>query len=221
MAAKKSQGAEKGVTAREHDQDATLVKLRILSEHSLGRAARSMTALLGHPVRLAVSGIMPVPLGALPRLLAAADSDVLAGLRFLIAGEAEGQIVLLFPLRTIFRILRMLLGRHEEPRSLSDQEQSAVQEVGNILVSAFLSGLGDLLGKRLLPSPPEIHLDNLTALMQQVTEGIKGREPEILVVQALFEDSERRIEGQFFMLPEMASLEALLHSSEDGRRVDA
>jgi chemotaxis protein CheC len=204
--------------ARKVKQDATLVKLRVLSEHSLGRAAQSMTALLGHPVRLEVSGITPVPLGALPRLLAAADSGVLAGLRFQIVGEAEGQIVLLFPLRTIFRMLRMLLGTHEGPRSLSPQEQSAVQEVGNILVSAFLSGLGDLLGKRLLPSPPEIHLDDLTGLMRRVTEDVKGREADVLVVQALFEDPEQRIEGQFFMLPEMASLEALLHPADGGRR---
>lgn len=204
--------------ARKVKQDATLVKLRVLSEHSLGRAAQSMTALLGHPVRLEVSGITPVPLRALPRLLAAADSGVLAGLRFQIVGEAEGQIILLFPLRTIFRMLRMLLGTQEGPRSLSPQEQSAVQEVGNILVSAFLSGLGDLLGKRLLPSPPEIHLDDLTGLMRRVTEDVKGREADVLVVQALFEDPEQRIEGQFFMLPEMASLEALLHPADGGRR---
>jgi len=209
------------MTAWKPHQDATLVKLRVLSEHSLGRAARSMTALLGHPVRLAVSGITPMSLGALPRLLAATDSGVLVGLRFQIAGEAEGQIVVLFPQRTIFRMLGMLLARDEGSRSLSEQERSAVQEVGNVLVSAFLSGLGDLLGKRLLPSPPEIHLDNLTTLIRQVAEDIKGQGAEILVVQALFEDPERRIEGQFFMLPEMASLETLLHPVDEERRVDA
>jgi chemotaxis protein CheC len=206
--------------ARKLKQDATLVKLRVLSEHSLGRAAQSMTTLLGHPVRLEVSGVTPVSLGTLPRFLAAADSGVLAGLRFQIVGEAEGQIILLFPLRTIFRMLRMLLGTQGGPRSLSPQEQSAVQEVGNILVSAFLSGLGDLLGKRLLPSPPEIHLDDLTGLMRRVTEDVKGQEAEVLVVQGLFEDPEQRIEGQFFMLPEMASLEALLHQADGERRAD-
>jgi chemotaxis protein CheC len=209
------------MTARRHTQDATLVKLRVLSEHSLGRAAQSMTALLGHPVRLAVSGIKTVSMGALPRLLAAADTGVLAGLRFQIAGETGGQIIILFPLRTVFRMLRMLLGTHEGPRSLSDQERSAVQEVGNILVSAFLSGLGDLLGKRLLPSPPEIHLDDFPGLMRQVTGDLKGQEAEVLVVQALFEDPEQRIEGQFFVLPEMASLEAMLHPADGERRAGA
>lgn len=104
---------------------------------------------------------------------------------------------------------------------MSEQEWSAVKEVGNVLVSSFLSGLGDLLGKRLLPSPPEIHLEDLTALVRQVTEDVKGQGSEVLVVQALFEEPEHRIEGQFFLLPEMVSLETMLHPADAGRRVEA
>ena len=209
------------MTTRKHIRDATLVKLRILSEHSLGRAAQSLTALLGLPVRLAVSRVTTESTVALPRLLTTFDAGIMAGLRFQIAGDLGGQIVILFPPRTIFRMLRLLLGTREGLPSLSSQERSAVQEVGNILVSAFLSELGDLLGKRLLPSPPEIHLDDLKAMVRHVTEELKGQCSEALVVQALFEDPEQGIEGQFFMLPQMASLEAMLHPAESGRRLEA
>jgi len=206
------------MTAQRRIRDATLVKLRILSEHSLGRAAQSLTALLGHPVRLAVSGITTVSIDALPALLAAADTGVMAGLRFQIAGETGGQIIILFPLRAILRMLRLLLGAREEPRSLSEDERSAVQEVGNILVSSFLSGLGDLLGKRLLPSPPEIHLNDQPGLTRQVMADLGKQGSEVLVVRALFEDPEQRIEGHFFVLPEMVSLEAMLHPVDPDRR---
>jgi len=200
-------------------RQAILVKLRALSEHSLGRAAQSLTTLLGHPVRLAVSAITTVSTGDLPGLLTAAGTGAMASLRIRIAGETRGQIIILFPRRTIFQMLRMLLGTQEEPRSLSDREQSAVEEVGGILASAFLSGLADLLGKRLLPSPPEMHLDDFEALLQQVTEDLAEHESEVLVVQALFEDPEQRIEGQFFVLPEMGSLEAMLHPADARRRL--
>jgi len=200
-------------------RQAILVKLRALSEHSLGRAAQSLTTLLGHPVRLAVSGITTVSVGDLPGLLTAAGTGAMVGLRIQIAGETRGQIIILFPRRTIFQMLRMLLGTQEEPRSLSDREQSAVEEVGGILASAFLSGLADLLGKRLLPSPPEMHLEDLEAMLQQVTDDLAEHESEVLVVQALFEDPEQRIEGQFFVLPEMGSLEAMLHPADARRRL--
>jgi len=200
---------------------AMLVRLRELSEHSLERAAQSLSALLGYPVRLAVSRITSVSSGELPALLAAAGAGVTAGLRVQIEGETGGQIIILFPLGTVFRMLRVLLGTHEGPRSLSEEERSAVQEVGNILASSFLSGLGDLLGKPLMPSPPEVHLDDLKGLMGQVEADLKGHASEILVVQALFEDPEQLIEGRFFVLPEMESLEAMLRPAEAGERSEA
>lgn len=147
----------------------------------------------------------------------------MAGLRFHITGEAAGQIVLLFPLPTIFRMLRVLLGVQEESRLLSEYERSAVQEVGNIVVSSFLSGLGDLVGKRLIPTPPELHLDGSHGLVRQVMANLKEQGSEVFVIQALFEDPERRIEGRFFVLPELLSLQPLLQGTSgtgtDGARV--
>jgi chemotaxis protein CheC len=207
------------MTAQRQVRDATLVTLRVLSEQSLERASQSLTALLKHPVRLAVSGITEVALNALPGLLAAADGGVMAGLRFQIAGETGGQIIILLPLQTIFRMLRVLLGTREEPRALlSERERSAVKEVGNIVVSSFLSGLSDLLGKRLMPTPPEIHLDDHAGLMRRVMADLEAQGSEVLVVQALFEDPEQRFEGQFFVLPEMMSLEMMLHPTDGGGR---
>ncbi len=201
---------------RDDISKASLATLRTLSGHSLRRAGESLTALLRHPVRLAVAEIAAVPMAALPTLVAATDGGVMAGLRFQIVGETGGQIIILFPLGTIFRMLRVLLGTQEKPRSLSDRERSAVEEVGNILASSFLSGLGDLLRKRLMPTPPEIHLDDLPGLMRQVMADLEGQASEVLVVRARFEDPEERIEGQFFVLPEMASLEAMLHEAGPG-----
>ena len=194
----------------------SLARFQALSQHSMRRAGESLSSLLGYPVRLDVSGIRALPIGALPSLAAAADTGLMAGLRFEITGEGGGHMVILFPLPTIFRMLRALLGTSEEPRPLSDQERSAVQEVGNILVSSFLSGMGDLLGKRLLPTPPQIAFDYIPRLMQQVVAELRSKGPEVLVVQALFQDPEREIEGRFVILSEIASLEMMVHSASGG-----
>ena len=204
------------MVGRDEGRELTLARLRALSEHSLRRAGDSLTALLGHSVRLAVTGLAGVPATDLPGLVTAGDAGPLAGLRFQITGEASGQMVILFPLRTIHRMLRVLLGERGESASLSGEERSAVQEVGNILASAFLSGLGDLLGRRLLPTPPEIHLDDSAGLVQQVMAALQEQQTEVLVIQALFEDPEQRIEGRFFVLPEMASLEAMVRGVAAG-----
>lgn len=205
------------MTDRDDFSEGTLNRFRAVSDHSLQRAGESLTTLLGHPVRLEVSDIRTLRASALPQLAAEASSGGLAGLRFQITGEAGGEMVLLLPLPTVFRMLRRLLGRVEAPGALSKDEQSAVQEVGNVLASSFLSELGDLLGRRLMPSPPELHLGDIPQLIQQVMEDVKGRGSEALVVQAIFEDPDRKITGRFFVLPEMASLLRMLRGTEEGR----
>lgn len=195
---------------------ATLGRLRALSDRSMHRAGESLTSLLGHPVRLEVSGIERLPASTLPALATGGSAEHMAGLRFQITGEAGGDMVLLFPRSTIFRMLGRLLGRSADPRPLSEEERSALQEVGNILVSSFLSELGDLLGRRLIPSPPQAYFDDVPRLIQEVIREVGGGDSEILVVQARFTDAAQEIEGRFLVLPEMASLLAMIHGPEDG-----
>ncbi len=194
----------------------TLRKLRSLSTRSMRRAGEALTALLNHPVRMEVSGVYRLAADALPDWAAEAGTEGLAGLRIQISGESGGEMVLLFPRRTIYKMLRALLRRPEGERPLSVKEQSAIQEVGNILASSFLSELGDLLGRRLLHSPPELHLANIPQLIQEAVETVKDQGSEVLVVQGLFEDLEQEITGRFFVVPEMASLHAMIHQAGDG-----
>lgn len=197
--------------------DVILRKLQRLSAQSMRRASESLGDLLGHPVRLTVSDIRALPTTALPSLVEGSEAVLMAGLGFQILGEVRGRMIILFPLATIFRMLQALLGTPGNPRPLSGEEQSAVQEVGNIVASSFLSGLGDLLGKRLLPTPPEFHFDAFPALMRQVTAELEEQGSEVLVVQALFEDPEQHIEGRFFVLPEVASLASMFQRAADDR----
>src|SRR5574341_1045821 len=90
-----------------------LRRFRALSNRSMRRAGESLTALLGHSIRLEVAGIQRFAAGDLPDLAAEAGAGELAGLRFQITGEASGEIVLLLPRPTIFRMLQRLLGRPE------------------------------------------------------------------------------------------------------------
>ncbi|HTU00820.1 MAG TPA: chemotaxis protein CheC, partial [Candidatus Sulfotelmatobacter sp.] len=123
-------------------------ELKALSERSLERASESLSQLLGHGVRLTVSGVETLGLDALPALALDEKRGRLGALTFGIQGDTQGVLLILFPLTTIFRMLNTLLGSKDGPRVLTDVEQSAFQEIGNILASSFLSELGELTGRR-------------------------------------------------------------------------
>jgi chemotaxis protein CheC len=187
----------------EHEK---LARIRDLGERSMRRASEALTTLLGHPVRLAVVGI--VPLADADGLLEEASGDAATsiGLDFQIAGQAGGNALILFPNLTVFRILGTLLGRPTEPHELDVLERSAIQELGNILASSFLSELGNLTHRRFMHSVPQVHLHEAHQRMREMLASVHARRTEVVVIQARFEDPARRLEGGFFVLPEIAAL---------------
>jgi chemotaxis protein CheC len=133
----------------------------------------------------------------------------MAGLQLQITGQGNGRILILFPLPMVFRFLQILLGGAAEPRPLREMERSAIQEVGNIMASSFLSELGDLLGRRLLHSSPEMYIENIPQLVRDVATSLRALGSELLVIQGAIEDGDHQPQGRFFFVPEAAVLEPI------------
>lgn len=185
----------------------SLARVRELSERGLSRAAESLGRMLGSSVRLTLREVRQLPSRNVPALVEHGDSSPVIGLTVRIQGQGGGWIFIVFPLHAVFRLLQVLMRTPVEARDLTGLELSAVQEVGNLLASSFLSELGDRLGRRLIPSAPEIHLTNLSRVVRDMLSSHHALDAEVLVVQARLEDAERNIEGRFFVVPEVRALE--------------
>ena len=196
-----------------------LARIHGLSERGLARAAESLGRMLGNPVRFADQEIRSLRSSALPALADAVGGGSPAVLRIEIHGEGSGWILILLPLPTVYRLLQALMGIPAEPRDLTETERSAIQEVGNIAASSFLSELGDRLGRRFLPSAPEIHLDNVPRVVRGVLAAVRDLGSDVLVVQAVLEDRERHIEGRIFVVPAVSALEPVSRDAAGGQGV--
>lgn len=196
-----------------------VARVQGISDRSLSRAERSLGTMLGHSVRFAVRGVHAVSSSALPSLAEDAERDRLAVLRFRILGQGSGWILLLFSRPTIHRLLQLLMGTPANPRDFTEMERSAVREVGNLLASSFLSELGDLVGRRLMPSPPELHFEQVPRVVREVLASLHALAAEVVVIQARLEDAEGDIHGRFFVVPEVGVLEPIARGAAEGRGV--
>ena len=197
-----------------------LARIRGLSERGLARAAESLGRMLGNPVRFAGQEIRSLRSSALPALAdAVGGGGSLAVLRIEIHGEGNGWILILLPFPTVYHLLQALMGIPAEPRDLTETERSAIQEVGNIVASSFLSELGDRLGRRLLPSAPEIQLDNVPRVVRGVLASVRDLGSDVLVVQAVLEDRERCIQGRIFVVPAFSAFEPVSRDAAGGQGV--
>lgn len=123
--------------------EAELDRLRELTSIGAGRAANAFAQLAGRTVRIRV----PQVIG-----LEAHASDWSTGVLFEVEGSLTGVMGILFHRASRKDVARRLLG----PNPPAAQMDSALQEVGNILVSHVVSAIADTLGARILPSPPEL-----------------------------------------------------------------
>ena len=189
-----------------------LTRLRDLSERSMRRAEESLRSLLGQPLRLTICAVHTLPASTLSALAEDAECASLVGLQSRITGQGNGRVVMLFPMPMVRRFLQALVGSSTDAGPLTEMEQSAILELGNILASSFLSGLGDLLGRRLLHSATEIYLENIPQLIRDVHALFHAFGSKALVVHGVLEDAEKHVQGCFFVLSEVATLEPIVHS---------
>lgn len=137
-----------------------LDRLCELANVGAGHAAGALARLLGctvwmDPPRVRIASRRgEEPGGA----LAATTSGVF----FEVEGGIGGTFGVLFPRRARETLLQALVG---DPDPHSEEAESALREVGNILASHALSAVADLTGDRVLPSLPVLAEEGAGAVL--------------------------------------------------------
>jgi chemotaxis protein CheC len=188
--------------------------LREVANIGAGHAATALSQMVGETIMISVPTISVAPLGDVPPQVAAPD-EPLAVVLMQMVGDLTGRTLLVFPRRTAQRIAGMLMRRPApaDARTFSEMEQSAIKEAGNILSSAYMNALSEFMGMLLLPSPPSLAVDMSNAVLTTtyLQFGSTDRDYVFCVEsEFLMNDTAEKLRGFFLLLPDPASLQAIL-----------
>lgn len=185
--------------------------LREVANIGAGHAATALSQMIGETIMISVPRINVSRLEELPAQLAAPDEPVAAVLMQMI-GDLTGRTLLVFPRRTAARLAEMLLDKHSSTEEFSEMEQSAIKEAGNILSSAYMNALSDFMGMMLLPSPPSLAIDMSAAVLTSAYLQVGSDKDFVFCVESefLMNDTDEKLRGFFLLLPDPASLLAIL-----------
>jgi chemotaxis protein CheC len=186
--------------------------LREVGNIGAGTAATALSTLLGAPVAMAVPRARVLPLERIPREVGG-DDELVAAVLLGVTGEAPGHMLLTMGLASARAITAALLGRPAgdpgDP-ALDEMELSALQEVGNILTSAYLGALTSLTGLRLEPTPPALGVDLSDALLGSALAEVAGDAEAALLIDARIGGLGAERAGCLMFLPEPGALEVVL-----------
>jgi chemotaxis protein CheC len=179
--------------------------LREIGNIGAGNAATSLSQMVGHPVGMAVPSVRALPLHEVPAAVAGSDEAVVVAVHLRVVGDAPGHIMFVMMVDDAKSIATSMLGGMDpgEPDDygFGDMERSALQEVGNILTSAYLIAMGTFTGLHLEPSPPEVGIDMAAALVGYVLSEVAMSGDVALVIETAFEELDQPVAGSFLYIP--------------------
>jgi chemotaxis protein CheC len=134
-----------------------LDRLCELANVGAGHAADALASLLGCAIRMEVPRVRLAPRRGEPDRspLSTLGPDA-TGIFFEVTGGPGGVFAVLLPRRGREALLNALQG---DPEPRTEEAESALREVGNVLASHALSAVADLIGDRMLPSLPVLALE--------------------------------------------------------------
>lgn len=194
------------------------VQMDILKETSnigMGHAATALSQMIGHPVKLRVPHVTITKISQVPEYLGGAEK-MMVGITLQVLGDARGSILLLFPQESAHRLLCNLIGDQGKVLIMNEVAISALKEVGNILASAYLSALGSMLHKTLIPSVPLLAYDMAGAVVDYVLIDLSKSSDLAMLVETDFigeSSSDLAIKGHFFLIPDPSTLDMFLDAA--------
>jgi chemotaxis protein CheC len=172
------------------------------------KAADVLSQMLSSTVSMSVPAIKAVDLAELGNHVGDESAALVV---FELQGEIPhgGYIIFYITRESAMRLTNTMLGMTDMDREFNEMDQSALLEVGNIMVSAFLDATAELLGFVMLPSPPALSIDMAHAAMESLIAQLGEEVDEVLLFSTELICEEHKIDSDIIMLPELSTLKRI------------
>jgi chemotaxis protein CheC len=198
--------------------------LRELGNIGASHAATTLSTMLNTPIMLNVPEIGIIDFDEISRQLTHENSAMVV---FTMEGQMAkaGYVVLHVPRESVVLMTSIMLGLPIDPtRDLNEMDESAINEIGNIMVSAFLDGTAELLGIIMLPSPPRTIFDFPKKVFDLIIQESNILYDNVVFFRTELICDEHELNLNIFMLPNppvlqeiVRMLEQIIENSAQGR----
>ena len=113
---------------------------------AIGQAARSLSEMVDEAVTLSVPIIEFLTSEEACRLIDRQTGTAACAVRESFAGPFPGDTLLIFPEDKSLELVRRLVGEPIDLKAITEMEQDALMEIGNVILSSCLSTMADTLG---------------------------------------------------------------------------
>jgi chemotaxis protein CheC len=186
-----------------------LAKMRIVASRGFSNSAQGLSKMIGQELSVFSPDVDLVPLSEIPKMLGGPDNDAV-GVYLRIDGELTGQIMMVISYQQALEFCDMVLDSPSgTTKEFGRMERSALSEIGNLTGTFFLNAIYEITGLSSHPSPPAVMVDMVGSILDVVIATMGAISDQILMFKAAFRIGERKIQADFWIIPDPVTLEKL------------
>ena len=180
-------------------------------------AATALAKILDKRVHLSLPEVRILEFKNVSQILGG-EEMIVAGILQPMRGDMKGHTMFLLKVDAAhsladFLLTSMLNVKRDKARPTSDfneMELSALREIGNIMISSYISAIATMTGLKISPHVPEISIDMAAAILSVPAIEFGKMGDHVLFIDTEFSQGCTMVEGYFFLIPDFNSYTVLL-----------
>lgn len=189
-------------------------KLQEINKQAAMNASIALSKLIKRPVGIEIPNAEVKRVEELRPLIGL--GEIVAGIYLPITGEIKGAALLVVPKESAFTMSDLLVKRKPgTTRKLTELDESALKEVGNIISGNYLTILSNILQVKIIEHLPSFSFDMFGAIVSQIIGEFARKVDKALVIELEFVFKPEILKGYFILLFEVEQFKALIGSLEE------
>ncbi len=144
----------------------------------VGHAARSMSEIVNEEVTMSVPSISFLNRADAAALLGNKERDRVCGVSQHYSGAFSTEAILMFPEDKSLDIVRLMVGESVPLKELTEMEQEAMSEIGNIILNSCVGTLANIFSQELSGSLPAYHVGT----SEEILSATGGHEDNVVLM---------------------------------------
>lgn len=138
--------------------------------------------------------------------------EIVAAVLVKMSGEINGIMLFVLKMDFINAVLSSVLSKKiEDYMDLTELEKSALEEIGNIIISSYVNAMSGLTGVRINLSIPSIAINMLGGILSVPMVEFGYVTDKLMMINGKFIVDDKVLNSNLLMMPDIESLNYLMH----------
>ena len=213
---------EEGILLSKYQQDT----LKEIGNIGSGNAVTALSRLIKRKIDVDLTDVGIITFDELSMQFGKSDEKV-CGIFCNIEKPSKSTILQVFDMNPLLKLIAGLAGKKSKidpnkVKSKNDLDKLAIStilEMGNIMAGHYASALGDLTGMRMMIDVPEFTMSTAGKIGDFLSTELRALSKYILIIKTSINIVDLKLNGIFFFIPELETLEKIFKKLEITEKV--